>query len=66
MEHGHLMFLKGWYDAIETLPEMARYEALEAIIRYAFYGEIPDCGIGRTIVLLLKEEIEELTNGTNE
>lgn len=65
MERGHLMFLKGWYDAIETLPEMERYEALEAIIRYAFYGVIPDCGIGRTIVLLLKEEIEELTNGTN-
>lgn len=66
MEHGHLMFLKGWYDAIDSLPEMERYETLDAIIRYAFYGEIPDCGIGRTIVLLLKEEIEELTNGTNE
>lgn len=65
MGHGHLMFLKGWYDAIETLPEMERYEALEAIILYAFYGAIPDRGIGRTIVLLLKEEIKELTNGTN-
>lgn len=49
-----LNFRADWFEAIETFPEDRQLDAYRAIMRYAFYGEIPsDPSIKMAIGLIM-------------
>lgn len=49
-----LYFRADWFEAIETFPQDRQLEAYRAVMRYAFYGEIPsDPSIKMAIGLIM-------------
>ena len=53
-----LIFYPDWEEAIQALPEQYQLGAYQAVIRYAFYGEMPEDPIINACTLLMRTAID--------
>lgn len=52
------VFYRDWYDALADLPKNDRINALDAVFRYAFYGELPTDNLAKVATAVILKTID--------